>query len=100
MGYYATASGEVTLKPDVDPDVVMDLLDYLYGELFQNDNCIEFYTSDKYHEDDVIKTLDSLLPYITEGEVCYDGEDDTHWRFILRDGNWIEQNGHIVYDDA
>lgn len=100
MGYYASGSGSVTVKPGVDIETIMDKLKFSFEEVYlgaqSNEICFSVY--DKYHEDDVQDTLNSIQSYISEGEVCYTGEDECYWRFILQDGVWLEQNGYIVYE--
>lgn len=99
MGYYATAQGSVKLKRRDDGAKVLEELRSCY-EINDYDFtyiCFDFYSN--YHEDEVEAVLNAVLPYISEGEVEYTGDDNAHWRFILKNGEWVEQNGHIVYDD-
>lgn len=99
MGYYATAQGSVKLKRNDDGAKVLDELQYCY-EIYDYDfTNVCFGNYDKYHDEEVKAILNAILPYISEGEVEYTGDDDAHWRFILKNGKWVEQNGHVVYDD-
>lgn len=47
----------------------------------------------------MVGLLDELKPYISEGLIEYTGEEDTHWHFSFKDGEWTESNGRIIYDD-
>ena len=111
MGYYASGYGECTLKDGVD----LILLNY---DLNMNgahtidvnrltaskmidvkENRISISTEDqKYYEEEVYCDLNILTKYITEGYIDFVGEDDAHWRIALKDGEWSEQNGEVVYD--
>lgn len=41
----------------------------------------------------------SIAPYIDSLEIDYTGEDDAHWRYAIRDGEFNEYSGVIVYPD-
>ena len=75
-----------------------------WGTLERNGvSCTGFSFSDydKYHEEDVEDGLEKLLEIapIKDGECNFTGEDDAHWRFVFRNGKWIEQSGRVVYED-
>ena len=98
MGYYAYGAGEVTLIKELPEQVLKDVKDiYSYTERYKD--TLFFSIDSNYHEDDVVGLLDELKPYISEGLVEYTGEEDTHWRFSFKDGEWTEFNGRTVYDD-
>lgn len=99
MGYYATAKGYVKLKQRDDGTKVLEELRSCYEINDYDFTYIVFDFYSNYHDQEVKAVLNAVLPYISEGEVEYTGEDDAHWRFILKNGKWVEQNGHIVYDD-
>ena len=99
MGYYTTAKGYVQLKQRDNGAKVLEELRSCY-EINDYDFtyiCFGFYSN--YYEDEVEAVLNAILPYISDGEVEYVGEDDCYWRFILKNGKWKYQSGHIVYDD-
>ena len=99
MGDYATAQGSVKLKERKDYAKVADELRPYYEINDYDFTNICFGNYGKYYEDEVEAILNAILPHISEGEVEYVGDDNTYWRFILKNGEWVEQNGHIVYDD-
>ena len=83
MGYCADGSGFATLKRDADIAELKDKLDALdvrFDWSIDKDS-VDFYESDKYHEDATIEFLDTLAPYVAEGEANYTGEDGCAWRF-------------------
>ena len=52
----------------------------------------------KYYEDDTYEVLDKIAPLVESGEIEYSGEDESHWRFIFKDGTWNEEYGYIHYE--
>lgn len=111
MGYYASGYGECTLKDGVD----LILLNYDLNTngahtievnrltasrmIDVKGNRISLSAEDqKYYEEEVYCDLNILTKYITEGYIDYVGEDDAHWRIVLQDGEWVEQNGKTIYD--
>lgn len=77
MGYCADGSGFATLKKDADIAELKDELDALdvrFDWSIDKDS-VDFYESDKYHEDETIEFLATLAPYVAEGEANYIGED-------------------------
>lgn len=106
MGYYASGSGDAIIKENVNKNELKELLnkvidEHCYNiEYVLNDDDIRIYFWNNYsswHEEDTMEFLNTLTPYITEGCVEYKGDEDCNWRYILKDGKWIEQNGTIYY---
>lgn len=103
MGYYASGYGECVLKDETD----LALIDY---DLNRNGarvidvdrltvNKIKLCAEEqKYYQEEVYLDLNILTKYITEGYIEYAGEDDAHWRIILKDGKWVQQQGKTIYD--
>lgn len=98
MGYFAQGAGTIYLKESLPEKIKRDF-EYEYGYADIYGNALEFSGSGNYHEDDVTKLLNGIIPYAESGYVEYTGEDDTHWRFVLSNGEWNESNGRVVYDD-
>lgn len=105
MSYIASGSGHVIFSnPSKSTnkqacDLLSQEFEYILGFCRSNPNQIDFWTDRNYHEDsvkDILNDLADLSP-IQEGELCYEGEDRSYWRFIFKDGKWIEQIGQIVY---
>lgn len=102
MGYYANGSGFATLKRDADIAELKDKLDALdvWFDWSIDKDSVDFYESDKYHEDETIEFLDTLAPYVAEGEANYTGEDGCAWRFRFDpdEQEWVEESAMIDYN--
>jgi hypothetical protein len=106
MGYCANGSGDAIIKENVNRKELRVLLDEIIDrycsdmeyDLNDTDMRIYFWENDTHwHEEDTMEFFDALIPYITEGCAEYTGEEDCNWRYVLKDGKWIEQNGTIYY---
>lgn len=102
MGYCADGSGFATLKKDADIAELkykLDALDVRFDWSIDKDG-VDFYESDKYHEDETIEFLDTLAPYVAEGEANYTGEDGCAWRFRFDpdEQEWVEESAMIDYN--
>ena len=102
MGYCADGSGFANLKRDADIAELKYKLDALNVRIDRNigKDSVDFYESDKYHEDETIEFLATLAPYVAEGEANYIGEDGCTWRFRFdRDEQeWLEETATIDYN--
>ena len=47
----------------------------------------------------LLELLTDIAPIKEGSELDFYGEDQTYWRFILKDGHWKEQCGEMVYHD-
>lgn len=105
MGYRAYGYGVFTLKGESKIENIVDALDGF-------DDDINFYSIDNkrfflkynqdysfnYYEEDVREMLDAITDFVAEGSrIEFAGEDDEHWAFTLLGGEWVEENGRIVY---
>ena len=106
MGYSANGADDASLKKDINRDELRKVLDAAisksYGameyDLSDTDTRIYFYeNADHWHEEDTGSFLNALAPYITDGCAEYSGEEECNWRYILIDGEWVEQDGTIYY---
>ena len=61
---------------------------------------ITIWGDEKYYDDDVRKFLNAIAPYTKSGEIEYNGEDNTLWRFAFRGGEWYEDSGYVSYVDS
>lgn len=101
-GYCAYGSGFANLKRDADIAELkakLDALDVWLNWRIYKDS-VDFYDSDNYHEDETIEFLNTLAPYVAEGEVNYTGEDDYIWRFRFDPDKqkWVEESATIDYN--
>ena len=110
MGYRVTAIGLIALDPKAAEERVRACIDRLneipdvedvnhlpggHVVTFERDaNWI-------YWDDDVKDALTELTEAfpIISAEIDYTGDDGEAWRHIFRDGQWLEQNGQIVYEE-
>lgn len=111
MGYYASFGGQVKLnaeklyKDGYDTDekiekIAAKIVDDTIEEdmtFFKDDLSLQFGGDGKYYEDSWHEFLSAIKPYTESGEITFNGEDDWHWRFVFKSGEWKEENGAIVY---
>jgi hypothetical protein len=105
MGYYANGSGGAKLKDGISEDVVIKVIDNMDLGDFEIDvyggNRIDIVEiAYRWEEEDTMDVLNTLIPFISEGMVCYTGEDDYHWRYTFDPENneWIEEEGTLDYN--
>lgn len=106
MGYYAYGSGTATLKNGIDKDTLRGKLDELTDQECSID--YDFVNGDitfsdngdySYDEDNIMDFLNTLIPYITDGEISYSGDDDCYWKFQYnpKTKEWDELEGDYYY---
>ena len=118
MGYYATGSGSITVKigkvteAETAAQIEQDLeqwvsqkiadagLEPVFVTLNQDEAEVELNFNGKYWEDEILSALDTLSLFISDGEIEFSGEDDSHWKFFFRNGRWNEVNGEVVYGET
>lgn len=62
--------------------------------------CVDLSFNGNYNKDSWASSLDLLSPIVEAGEICFIGEDDSHFRLIFRDGTWAGDNGHVCWDGS
>lgn len=112
MGYYADGDGYITFKEVLSDENYESLYKILswafedvdgYPKQVGSDGkvrtSINFWTSDKYYEDEVMDVLNAALRFgeVYDGELRYFGEDKTYWRFVYDGKRWQEECGEVVY---
>lgn len=104
MSYYANAYGTITF-PDHFTQQQIDNIRQTINEVFltthEKDYTYDIYpNTEKYYEDEVLDTLNKLIQHEISGEIYYQGEDFTYWRFVFSKEHGVkEQYGRIVYED-
>ena len=100
MGYYAYGSGVISVRSDFPDDALADCINNTFSDSDYDRERHELYLSndDKYYHDEVMDCLRAIAPYATGGEIEFHGEDETFWRFVIKDGKVREDYGRIVYD--
>lgn len=99
MGYYAYYGGNVTFKEKLSEELIKAGQDEF--ETFHYDevrNEVEICGHDKYYEDSVYNFLQLIEPYTKSGEIEYQGEDNSFWRFKFIRNKWDEESGHVYYE--
>ena len=106
MGYYASGNGDATLKEGVSGKLAKLLddsrqkIDHDIEWDFSNDR-IDFWQSDSHwHEEDLFDFLNMLSPFITEGSMYFNGEDNSNWRYVFNSetNEWDENDGEVIFD--
>lgn len=106
MEFSANGAGDVTFKDNIKTiEKVFNIIDKIVDKncmsLEYKDNCnngIAFWETDSHwHEEYLMEVLDAIKPYIKEGCLTYEGDDDCKWRYIFKDGEWEYQGGMVFY---
>lgn len=110
MGYRISATGLIELDPHSTEEQVKVAEDQLrYGHCFSDAYrlpggrvfSVTISDDQNYWDDDVKDALTELTDAfpIINAEIDYTGDDGEAWRHIFRGGQWLEQNGYIVYEE-
>ena len=106
MGYYASGNGHIGFErelTDAEESALCNILESEYFDIWSLDKTgVDFGNYDTYDSErieGILRSLKDSFP-ILEGELEFDGEDCTHWRFLWRDGDWREQTGRVVFEDC
>ena len=109
MSYYAEGYGCFDIKTQENTDALEKVIDDLvenspFETLMRTQDgkkVIELSFYENYHEDVIVESLNTLIPYVTEGsQIAFTGEDEGHWMYELADGKWNERNGAVIYPDS
>lgn len=112
MGYYADGSGNICFSrvlKEEEMQAVEEILSEEFEDVSSDLDYVDFWTSDKYHDDNVLQVLHNISDRfpVSSGCVEYTGEDHCYWRFRYDPGiaesemasdGWIEESGEIVYE--
>lgn len=118
MSYYATGDGEIRFKRvlsqeefDIACNIIENVFDFEglidpdeVSGVKPHQTCFSVWSNEEYYEDAVIKTLNELsdIATIEYGVVHFSrfsGQELEIWRFVNKDGKWLEENGSVVYYD-
>lgn len=120
MSYYVNVYGDIPLKDNVSDNAISSINKFIDELGCMSDLDIEVWTenfSGNLHKFLGIsgyvnyksEAFESILDKITtslgssidsdesECAVYCDSEECEHWRFLFKDGVWIDQIGHITY---
>lgn len=99
MGYCASWSGYITFTQSPDEETVLELNDKLnINDYDEETKCLSVCDDNKYYDDIIKSALELAKPITKCGEIEFTGEDEDHWRFIFKDGDWVEEHGNIYYE--
>lgn len=102
MGYYVSGGGTVDFRPDITEDDFKRIEEILNGSSIENSYNhfgVDFYHGGNYHEEEWENLLNKLSPFVKDGELNFAGEDEYYWRFVFRDGKFVDESGAIVYEE-
>ena len=105
MSWCANGWGRIYLKPNGIPQNVIDQLDEmqefeLHSRMDRNDEVEWTLCYDgNFHEDCVESYLNVIAEYVDHGDIEMQGEEDTYWKYVFKDGHWHEVSGRIAYED-
>ena len=119
MGYCAVGCGTIIMKKPSDSEIrkILDTLDLTDANFldsiqeycnFDDFNITETIptlvfdigANQRYYDDEIREFLLAIESYVISGELNYEGEDQTFWRFYFRNGHWYEDTGTITYEDG
>lgn len=103
MSYYATGSGAIELRSNLNEDNIREIEEILDNadvecDFSRRDGYLDLYQHEKYYGDYWEDLLGKLAPFTSQGEIDFNGEDGSLWRFIFRDGTFVEENGDVVFE--
>lgn len=110
MSYYAHGHGSALIKAGCAKDSVREAVkncsilnrDYFECELGGVPLELDVsHTHDYYHEEEITEFLNAIIPFVSDGQVEFIGEDGAHWAFIFDPEalKWEEKSGRIVYGE-
>ena len=102
MSYCANYDGTITFK-DAPTRSVRDFIDTHFTSYYdekRKEYSIGAYS--EYNEDELYELFEITHGMIENGEIDFEGEDGSLWRFIYLPAKeaWDEQYGHIVYESC
>lgn len=108
MGYYVEGHGCITFASKLTNEQI-EKIDNVLSEVFETDFdkykeedycCVDLYG--KYDWDEISDAMYKVseITEIKEGEIEFHGDsfEDFIWRLLWENGEWIEQQGRIVYE--
>lgn len=99
MGYYATWGGMIKFKVKPSKEIITELK-HIFNETYYDSDrrYFDFGGEDKYDEEKFSAILEKINPITERGEIEFTGEDNSHWRWIFKDGLWKDESGYVYYD--
>ena len=98
MSYCATCEGDFRLKEDL-PEDVLDFAEDIFDSVEVVGKNLYLYNYGNYHDYDVEELLNKITKYIECGDLYFSGEDNCFWKFSVKDNEWHEYGGEVVYED-
>lgn len=76
---------------------VFRLYGYELGFDHNGDVCDVSREYERFSDDDDF--FIAITPYVEYCSINYTGEDDAHWRYVIRNGEFHEYNGVLIFPD-
>ena len=84
----------------IDCNAITDIITVM-PDFRSKDPLLEIAYCENYDEDEWKQLLEDIKDEVELGStITGSGEDNSEWRFILKQDGWYEQTGSIVYDDG
>lgn len=99
MSYYADINVRFKVSKE-NVDVIFPIIKNHEFTMFFNEDESLFHRStyDKLDYDAWEHFANEVAPFVEEGEIDFDGEDDAHWRFVFRDGKSEYEDAFLTYE--
>ncbi len=110
MGYTAHGTGSIKIKAGVSEETLRAALAKAQGPYacfgleisgpytLTGQTFVDLSHDDNYREDEVYDTLGLFTEIAESGVIEFEGEDGNFWKIELKDGEWKERQGRVVYD--
>lgn len=105
MSYYATINGTLNVQKGKTTELLdfvnkNDDIDFELWNWKNDEVGLNYY--DNFRDDDFLEQINKLIPYLDlnqEQLLEAHGEDGSNWRYVIVDGEFVEQDGEIVYGE-
>lgn len=103
MSYYACGDGYVIFEPieGVSREEIEDgLMEFGDASVIETKDHLEIdlrYEYQNYDADKLYACFNEYAKAVISGDLEFVGQDDSHWRLIYENGEWVEKNGMVVY---
>ena len=104
MSFYASGSGLIKARSESDCKIIEernnDNSAFVIDGILVDNKIFVYHPFENYAEECVHDFLRSINENTLYGEIVFEGEENTNWRFKFKDGKWYEENGTITYDEG
>ena len=108
MSYCAYGSGYVTVVKEIPAVTLEEFTDagFSINDYSPNTisdigvNCSVYHDYQRFEDEEVEDALISLSPFIVNGDICFEGDDNEYWEYSFLDGEWYRAEGYLAYDEG